>query len=248
MSLNSYLVTDEIRPLPGSGWTSKNAASRADSIVKYKEKLNISRGQKGYIDPAVFNIKDNFNKDDLMNIEPKMSCVVEKPECVKYNYVIPKEYLQDGIETAKVENQILEQQQSDNALQQQNTLIKEELDAALEIIRNMENIGFEKKFDFKVKLDELKGKLDELKGKLNELKVKLEQKDEELYSRFKQWYSENPEVPGEGGTRHKKPIKRTKTHKRRITKRLRSKKIPRKFQENSKKIPRKCFSRRKREK
>jgi len=246
MSLNSYIVTDEIRPLPGSGWTSKNAASRADSIVKYKEKLNISRGQKGYIDPAVFNIKDNFNKDDLMNIEPKMSCVVDKPECVKYNYIIPKEYLQDGFENAKIENQILEQQQSDNALQQQqsdnalqqqNTLIKEELDAALEIIRNMENIGFEKKFDFKVKLDELKGKLDELKGKLNELKVNLEQKDEELYSRLEQWYRDNPEVAGEGGTRHKKPIKRTKTHKRRITKRLRSTKIPRK-----------CFSRRKREK
>jgi hypothetical protein len=71
MSLNSYIVTDEIRPLPGSGWTSKNAASQADSIVKYKEKLNILRGQKGYIDPAVFNLKDDFNKEVLMNIEPK---------------------------------------------------------------------------------------------------------------------------------------------------------------------------------
>ena len=34
MSLNSYLVTDEIRPLPGSGWTSKNAANAQDSITK----------------------------------------------------------------------------------------------------------------------------------------------------------------------------------------------------------------------
>ena len=132
MSLNSYLVTDEIRPLPGSGWTSKNAANLEDSKSKYKEKLNIPIGQKGYIDPAVFKLKDNFNKDDLMNIEPKRSCVVSKPECVKYNYVVPNRYLQEGFENAKIENQILEnelvelQRQHDDlntrhgALQQQN--------------------------------------------------------------------------------------------------------------------------------
>ena len=106
MSLNSYLVTNEIRPLPGSGWTSKNAANAQDSIAKYKEKLNIPRGQKGYIDPTVFNLKDDFNKDDLTNIEPKRSCVVEKPECVKYNYLIPEKYLKDGAKNAKIENQI----------------------------------------------------------------------------------------------------------------------------------------------
>ena len=61
MSLNSYLVTDTIRPLPGSGWTSKNAANAQDSIAKYKEKLNIRRGQKGYIEPDSFNLKaDSF--------------------------------------------------------------------------------------------------------------------------------------------------------------------------------------------
>ena len=108
MSLNSYLVTDEIRPLPGSGWTSKNAANSPDSIAKYKEKLNIPRGQKGYIDPAEFKLKDGFDKDALMNIEPKRSCVVSKPECVQYNYVIPETYLKEGIKNAKIENQILE--------------------------------------------------------------------------------------------------------------------------------------------
>ena len=250
MSLNSFLVTDEIRPLPGSGWTSKNAANRQDSIAKYKEKLNIPRGQKGYIDPAEFKLKDNFDKEDLMNIEPKRSCVVSKPECVQYNYVVPNRYLQDGIENAKVENQILEneyeeleaqhgelttantlQQQQSDALQQQNTLIKEELKAVLEIMSNMENIEFENTFDFKNKLQELKVKLEQ-----SQMLVNL--KEEELYSRLSQIYRENPNLPAEGGTRHKrKPIKRTQTHKRRTTKRLRSKKIPRK-----------CFSLRKREK
>jgi hypothetical protein len=39
-----------------------------------------------------------------------------------------------------------------------------------------------------------------------------------------------------GGTRRKNPRKKNQTHKRRSTRRLRSKKIPRKFQENSKKM------------
>jgi len=108
MSLNSYLVTNEIRPLPGSGWTSKNAANAQDSIAKYKEKLNIPRGQKGYIEPDTFKLKRDINNQELLEITPKRSCVVDKPECVKYNYVIPKKYLQEGVVTAKIENQILE--------------------------------------------------------------------------------------------------------------------------------------------
>ena len=112
MSLNSYLVTDAIRPLPGSGWTSKNANNIEDSVSKYKEKLNVSTGQKGYIDPSIFNLNDEFNKDkdksDLINLKPKRSCVVEKPECVQYNYVVPEKYLKNGAKNAKIKNQILE--------------------------------------------------------------------------------------------------------------------------------------------
>ena len=242
MSLNSYLVTDEIRPLPGSGWTSKNAANIDDSKAKYKEKLNIRQGQKGYIDPAVFNLNDDFNKDDLMNIEPKRSCVVEKPECVQYNYVIPEKYLKNGAKNAKIENRILENeldelqaqhgelQTAHNTLQEQRDLIQTELQATKEILSEIEIKKNMTIYDLEDKLVNLEKLLEESQ-RLNQ---------QEVDNFFNSNMFEAPTTPLQklsGGTRHKKPRKRTKTQKRRTTRRLRSRKFPRK-----------CFSLRKREK
>jgi hypothetical protein len=244
MSLNSYLVTDEIRPLPGSGWTSKNAANIDDSKAKYKEKLNIPTGQKGYIDPSIFNLNAEFNKDkpDLINLKPKRSCVVEKPECVQYNYVIPEKYLKNGAKNAKIENQILENeldelqaqhgelQTAHNTLQEQRDLIQTELQATKEILSEIEINKNMTIYDLEDKLVNLEKLLEESQG-LNQQQVD---------NFFNSNMFEAPTTPLQklgGGTRHKKPRKRTKTQKRRTTRRLRSRKFPRK-----------CFSLRKREK
>jgi chromosome segregation ATPase len=262
--------------LPGSGWTSKNAANTQDSITKYKEKLNVSTGQKGYIDPAVFNLNDDFNKKDLTNIEPKRSCVVEKPECVKYNYVIPEKYLKDGAKNAKIENRILENeldelqaqhgklQTTHSELQQQHGNLQtrlntanSELEASRTENREIGQLKTECLEQTKLlriqeeQMELIKRELKETEDILHDVEIKkdLEINDlnvdiENFYDKLKETSKVNEELLGEirkmssgGGTRHKNPRKRTRTHKRRITKRLRFKKIPRK-----------CFSLRKREK
>lgn len=270
MSLNSYLVTDEKRPLPGSGWTSKNAANIDDSKAKYKEKLNIPRGQKGYIDPAVFNLNDDFNKDDLMKIEPKRSCVVEKPECVQYNYVIPEKYLKNGAKNAKIENRILENDYEElqaqhaelqtahsnlgtahDALQQQNN---ELLRQHRESNQQRDALQQQQLGNLQTRLDKATRELEksrtenlEYVNQMNEINKMLNENAEDsdkiqkalLYSGPPPGF-EGPPTGNKnlgGGTRHKKPRKRTKTQNRRTTRQLRSRKFPRK-----------CFSLRKREK
>ena len=109
MSKNSYIITDKKTVFPGSnGFTSKKSANQAESINKYHAKLNAPIGNNDYINPETFNLKTPLNKDDadLKNLTPKRSCVVDKPECVQYNYVIPEKYLKDGAKNAKIENQI----------------------------------------------------------------------------------------------------------------------------------------------
>jgi hypothetical protein len=284
MSLNSYLVTDEIRPLPGSGWTSKNAANAQDSIAKYKEKLNIPTGQKGYIEPETFKLNDNVDKQELLDITPKRSCVVDKPECVKYNYIIPENYLKDGVKNAKIENQILENeldelqaehgdlQQQHGDLQQQHGDLQQqhgdlqtrlntannELEASRTENREIGQLKLECLEQTKLlriqeeQMKLIKRELKETEDILHDVETKkdLEINDlnvdiENFYDKLKETSKLNEELLGEiikmsssGGTRHKRnPLKRTKTRKRGSTRRLRSKKIPRK-----------CFSLRKREK
>ena len=284
MSLNSYIVTDEIRPLPGSGWTSKNAANAQDSIAKYKEKLNIPTGQKGYIEPGTFKLKDNVDKQKLLDITPKRSCVVDKPECVKYNYIIPENYLKDGVKNAKIENQILENEldelQADKNQMQTEigsanveiNRLKTERDKQLQAVKtqmqtepglaNMANM--EIKDQLRTKHDILQAQLGDLQsqhetleeaneGIIKMLRSSIEELQDELQNENKVLQNENKVLRDEnnvlrdenskarnavekflpartaGGTRRKKPIERTKTQRRRITRRLRSKKIPRKY-------------------
>jgi len=260
MSLNSYLVTDEKRPLPGSGWTSKNAANSQDSIAKYKEKLRVAQGQKGYIDPAVFNLKDDFNKEDLMDIEPKRSCVVEKPECVQYNYVIPEKYLKHGAKNAKIENQILENdyeelQAQHAALQQQHRELNQQHDALQQQHResNQQHDALQQQqySDLQTRLDTANLELEKSRTKNRQLVEQMEEihnmikenaEDSDQIQKALLYSGPPPGFEGQprgnknlgGGTRRKKTRKRTKTRSKR---RLRSKKFPRKY-----------FSLRKREK
>ena len=276
-----------------------------------------------------------------MNIEPKRSCVVSKPECVKYNYVIPENYLKEGFKNAKIENQILENEleildneksqmhsqfisdidranmaqhrliTKNNELISETNLLRAEFDKLKqlykkELYKQVEKLRQKQLIDTQlfnliekhqelqtahraleinnseliIKLTQFK-KTTEHNMKFNALNdelieaISLIQKDNDLlindnnllketeeglnlslnatqgdlidlntkYKVLKTAFDELVKKTDElvllksGGSRHKNPLKRSKTHKRRSTRRLRAKKIPRK-----------CFTRRKREK